>query len=118
LHVNGTARVDGHTTIGALFALSRVTVVLTNGSTLVPPTSYVLLDPAAAVTLNATTAIANGSTIGDVLILEGTSDSQSVTINNAANTSLAAATRTLGNDDTLMLLWNGASWIEISFSDN
>ena len=118
LHVNGTARVDGHTTIGALFALARVVVVPAASSTLTPTSSYLLLNPAASVILNATTAIANGSTIGDVLILEGTSDSQTVTINNAANTSLAAASRTLGNDDTLMLLWNGSSWIEISFSDN
>lgn len=118
LHVNGTARVDGHTTIGALFALSRVTVGPTAGSTLTPPSSYILLNPAASVILSATTAIANGSTIGDVLILEGTDDTQTVTINNGANTSLAAPSRTLGDDDTLMLLWNGSSWIEISFSNN
>jgi len=118
LHVNGTARLDGHTTIGALFALARVGVTPAASSTLTPTSSYLLLNPAASVTLNATTAIANGSTIGDVLILEGTSDSQTVTINDAANTNLAAASRTLGNDDTLMLLWNGSSWIEISFSNN
>jgi hypothetical protein len=118
LHVNGTTRLDGHTTLGALFALSRVTVAPTAGSTLTPTTSYLLLNPAATVILNATTAIANGSTIGDVLILEGTDDTQTVTIPNGANTSLAAASRTLGNDDTLMLLWNGSTWIEISFSNN
>jgi len=118
LHVNGTARVDGHTTIGALFALARVVVAPAGGSTLTPTSSYVVLNPAASVTLNATTAIANGSTAGDVLILEGTDDSQTVTINDGANTNLAAASRTLGNDDTLMLLWNGSSWIEISFSNN
>ena len=109
---------DGHTTIGALFALARLIVVPTGGFTLTPANSYLLLNPAASVILNATTAIANGSTPGDVLILEGTDDSQTVTINDGANTSLAAATRTLVNDDTLMLLWNGASWIEISFSNN
>jgi len=118
LHVNGTARLDGHTTIGALFALSRTVVVPTAGSTLSPTPSSLLLNPAASVILNATTAIANGSTIGDVLILEGTDDTQTVTIPNGANTSLAATSRTLGNDDTLMLLWNGSSWIEISFSNN
>jgi hypothetical protein len=118
LHVNGTARVDGHTTIGALFALSRVIVVPAAGSTLTPTSSYVVLNPTGPVILNATTAIANGSTIGDILILEGTDDVQSVTISNNANTSLAAATRTLGNDDTLMLLWNGGTWLEISFSNN
>jgi hypothetical protein len=118
LHVNGTARVEGHTTIGALFALSRVTVVPTSNSTLTPTTSYLLLNPASSVTLSIATAIANGSAIGDVLILEGTDDFQTVTINDAANTNLAAASRTLGNDDTLMLIWNGASWMEISFSNN
>jgi len=98
--------------------LSRAGVVPTNNSTLTPTTSYLLLNPAASVILNATTAIANGSTVGDILILEGTDDTQTVTIPNGANTSLAAASRTLGNDDTLMLLWNGSTWIEISFSNN
>jgi hypothetical protein len=118
LHVNGTVRVDGHTTIGALFAMARVTVVPAGGSTLTPTSSYLLLNPAASVTLSTTSAIANGSTVGDILILEGTDDIQTVTINDAANTNLAAATRTLGNDDTLMLVWNGSSWLEISFSNN
>jgi hypothetical protein len=118
LHVNGTVRVEGNTTIGALFALSRVTVVPTANSTLTPTNSFLLLNPASSVTLSGTTAIASGATIGSVLILEGTDDSQTVTINNNANTSLAAASRTLGDDDTLMLIWNGANWIEISFSNN
>jgi hypothetical protein len=124
LHVNGTARVEddvtlaANATIGGLFALSRVIVAPTFNSTLTPTNSYLVLNPASSsVTLNPTTAISNGSRIGTVLILEGTSDIRTVTINDGANTSLAAS-RTLGKDDTLMLLWNGAQWIEISYSNN
>jgi hypothetical protein len=94
--------------------------VPTAGSTLdvsTNPKSYVPLAPASAVTLNITTAIADGKAIGDILILEGTSDANTVTVPNNANTLLGAA-RTLGLEDTLKLLWNGTDWLELGYSDN
>jgi hypothetical protein len=69
------------------------------------------------VTLSATTAISSGGRIGDILILEGRSDTDSVTVPNNANTKLPAS-RTLGINDVLMLMWNGIDWIEISFTNN
>ncbi|MCG2713046.1 MAG: right-handed parallel beta-helix repeat-containing protein [Candidatus Omnitrophica bacterium] len=107
-------------------------VVPAAGSTLdasTNPKSYVPLAPAAAVTLNATTAIADGKAIGDMLILEGASDANTVTIPNNANVKLSGAPggsaenyggtqAVLGLEDTLKLLWNGTDWLEIGYSNN
>jgi hypothetical protein len=118
LHVNGTTRVEGNTTLGGLLALSRAVVVPANLSTLVPTNSYLVLNPATAITLNTTTAIEDASVIGTVLILEGTDDIQTVTINDGDNVNLGAASRVLGNDDILMLMFNGSVWVEVSFTNN
>ncbi|MDP3015141.1 MAG: right-handed parallel beta-helix repeat-containing protein [bacterium] len=94
----------------------------TAGSTLdasANPKSYVPLAPTSAVTLNATTAIADGKSSGDMLILEGTSDTNTVTIPHNANTILSgASSKTLGLEDILKLLWNGSDWVEIAYSNN
>jgi hypothetical protein len=76
------------------------------------------LNPAAAVTLSATTAINNGATPGAVLILQGMNNVNTVTLNDGANVQLGAASRVLGQDDTLVLIWNGTDWIEVSFANN
>jgi len=71
-----------------------------------------------AVTLGAT-AITNGDSTGQMLLLIGTSDANTVTINDASNTNLGAASRTLGLNDTLLLVYvSGQGWNEIAFSNN
>ncbi len=87
------------------------------GSVLPPMSGYLKPSPASAVVLNATTAIADGAAVGQVLILQGTSDTNTVTLNDGANVQLGA-TRTLGLNDTLSLIWDGANWIETAFSNN
>lgn len=73
--------------------------------------------PTAAVTLNATTAITAGTTPGQMLILRGSSDANTVTINDNAGTALGA-NRVLGLNDTLSLVWTGSAWAEISYANN
>lgn len=71
-----------------------------------------------AVTLGAT-AIANGDSTGQMLLLIGTSDTNTVTINDASNTNLGAASRVLGLNDTLLLVYvAGQGWNEIAYSNN
>ncbi len=111
LNVNGNATISGFPVVGQTLA------ALTNNATLIPASGYVKLAAANPVTLNATTAIANGPTVGATLILEGGSDANAVTIPNAANTRLGAA-RTLGIRDTLTLIWNGLNWLELSYANN
>ncbi len=99
-----------------LAATSSVATVLAAGA-VTPTTGHVRLSAASAVTLSTTAAIADGSAAGSLLLLEGTSDTATVTVPNAANTKLGAA-RTLGSGDVLTLLWNGTDWIQVSFSNN
>ena len=49
--------------------------------------------------------------------LEGRSDTATVTVPDNANTKLAGA-RTLGINDTLILMWNSIDWIELSYTSN
>ena len=109
--------------------LERVVVAPTNGSTLevsTSPKAYVALNPQwSAVTLSATTAISDGKTAGDMLILEGRSNTYTVTVPNCANTVLGTgvacpnpSNRILGEDDILSLIWNGADWVEIGWANN
>lgn len=118
------ARLDGSpvfatpVTLGSFLSLARATVVPVAGATLAPAGSYLLLSPAGAVTLSGVTAVASATRIGDVLVLQGNSDVNTVTIANNANTRLAAATRVLGANDLLTLIWTGTAWTELSFTDN
>lgn len=105
-------------TLGSFLSLARTTIAPVAGDTLAPTGSYLLLDPAGAVTLSGVTAIASGARVGDVLVLQGNSDANTVTVPNGANTRLAATTRVLGANDMLVLMWAGVAWTELSFADN
>ena len=109
--------VNGSTTTRGFNIVSVTTNAPTAAATLTATSGYVVLNPAAAVTLNATTAIAAGSTPGQMLILRGNSDVNTVTINDNAGTALVA-NRVLGLNDILSLVWTGSVWAEISFANN
>src|SRR5665213_1019170 len=107
--------VNGSLTISGFPIVSQSSFVATNNATLTATTGYVKLSATSPVTLNATTAIANGTTIGAVLILEGSSDVNTVTVPGGANTRLTAA-HPLGSADTLTLIWNGLNWVQTAFA--
>jgi hypothetical protein len=111
LHVAGDVTTTGFNIVAA------TTLAPTAGSILTPTTGYVTLNPAAPVTLNAATAITAGSTPGQMLILRGNSDVNTVTINDNAGTALGA-NRVLGANDILSMVWSGTAWVEISFANN
>ena len=112
-----TLNVNGNLTLSGFPIITQSSAAPANNATLTPTTGYVKFAAVAAVSLNATTAIANGITPGAQLILEGGSDVNTVTIPNLANTRLTAA-HTLGIRDTLTLLWNGFNWVELSYANN
>ena len=64
-----------------------------------------------AVTLSATTAITSGTTSGQTLELEGTSDTNTVTILHGANTQMNGDI-TLELYDCIRFRWNGTDWVE------
>ncbi len=66
-----------------------------------------------AVTVTATNPVAIGSSTGQILILYGTSDTNTVTLTEGTNLSMNGNV-TLGVDDMIALLWNGTYWNEIA----
>jgi hypothetical protein len=117
LHVAGNAIFTGPAVLGGPTTMGATTnTVLSNGA-IFPASTYVVLIASAPVTLNAITAIGAGSPPGTLLILRGTSDVNTVTIPDNANTALGAS-RTLGLNDTLTLVYTGAIWAEIAFANN
>ena len=74
-----------------------------------------------AVILDTDPAIADGATDGQMLILQGTSDTNTVQIADAVNTALAGGGAfVLGKGDTLTLIWDSGDslWYETARSDN
>jgi hypothetical protein len=116
-HVAGASRFTGPTTLSGLTTFSVVTNVPTASSLLTPTSTCIVLSPASAVTLNATTALPDSFVPGTLVILRGTSDVNTVTINDNANTALGA-NRTLGLNDSLTLFYNGDVWVEMAFANN
>jgi hypothetical protein len=92
----------------------KTSSTVTAGSTLTKVTTWHKLTAASAVSLSASTAIGDGVKDGEVLILSGTSNTNTVTVPDAANTSLNG-TWVGGSGDYLVLLWDSTSsnWTEI-----
>ena len=70
-----------------------------------------------AISLDATNSIEDGLEIGQLLILFGNDDTNTITVKDNANTKLGAD-RILGLKDVLTLVWDGEDWLEISYTDN
>jgi len=75
--------------------------------------------PSGNITLTSNPSIADGAT-GQICILQNVG-ANTLTLTDATNgMNLAAATRALASDDTLMLIYGGAAgdWVEIAFANN
>lgn len=91
-------------TVGASFSLTAVQI----------ETPYVRLSGGGSPrTSSAVTAIADG-TEGQVLILEGTDDTNTVTILDGANVNLVGNNAVLKQRDTLTLIHDGSVWNELA----
>ncbi|MEK7524073.1 MAG: hypothetical protein AAB588_03500, partial [Patescibacteria group bacterium] len=117
---NGNGGAEASLSIDGSLILQSTSTNMASSSTVASGgASYLRLGGSGgAVTLSGTTAIADGAAVGQILIIEGISDANTITVNDSANTNLGAATRVLGNNDVLNLIWNGTDWIEISFINN
>ena len=61
----------------------------------------------------------NGGQHGQVLILRAANSARTVNVAEGGNINLASSPRALDNtSDTIMLLYDGSSWLELSFSNN
>jgi hypothetical protein len=110
-----TLDVDGGFTIRP----GAVTVNANNFSVTVGNESYIVLDPSGA---NRTgLVLADGAQTGQILILRIVSGAgNSITLpDNAATNNTNLTGNWVGNaEDTLMVIWTGTDWIEVSRSNN
>ncbi|MFQ5681217.1 MAG: NosD domain-containing protein, partial [Candidatus Omnitrophota bacterium] len=93
-------------------------LILNGGDNIDPGTSprtYIALK---SFSNNIDAGIVNGKAAGDILILQGTDDTHTVTIKDSSSNVNLTANRILGAGDTLTLIWNGNKWLEVGFSDN
>ena len=106
--------------IGAAFAFVNGTNVndtsLAAGATITPAGGrHRVAGASGAVTLDGTTAIADGTKDNQLLLLEGTDNTNTVTVPDGANTSLPSNV-TLADGDVLYLAWNStrSAWVQIA----
>lgn len=107
------------TTMPSAIDVNKMSLVPTSStvtadSTLTAVTSHHKLTAASALTLNATTSITDGTTDGQFLVLQGTSDTNTVTIQDASNVELNGDI-VLGSGDLIALLYNSTAgvWREL-----
>jgi len=100
-----------------LAAEEQAVVVVGSGLSITPTGTYQPITSTAWVTTSTSCAIISGTVEGQLLILVNENASDAITIDDAANTRLSGDA-VLGNDDTLMLIWDGADWLEIAQADN
>ena len=115
----GESTSTGRTIVGTDLNLTAGTQTLANGSIITNTASYMRIDTGGeTTTTDATTAIVDGTTAGDILVIEniGTND---FVIKNAANT-LMSGDRTMaaGLNSTTSFIWNGSDWVGTCESDN
>jgi hypothetical protein len=125
LTITSGLTVSGGTTVIAgptRFTPSATQTVTTSGNTLTAnATTIRVAGSAGNVTLSGVATITAGSD-GQILYIVGSSDTNTVTLTAGATETLVlgSATRVLGKDDVLQLMYNSTSarWIEISYSNN
>lgn len=94
--------------------ITWTTATIAAGGTLTPAsTGYRLSGSGGAVTLDGTTAITDGEKDGQLLTIKGTSDTNTVTIDDAANTDMNGQI-ILGDGDVIRFVWDSTSsaWVE------
>lgn len=95
------------------------TDTIADGGELTPATSgYRLAGDGGAATLDGTTAITDGKADGQLLVIRGTSNTNTVRINDGANTNLNGYV-ILTDGETISLEWDSTSseWVELGRSN-
>lgn len=87
--------------------------VLSNDDTIEVDNSYIKVVGDGAVILDTDPAIENADEAGKWIFIEGTSDTNTVTITNGVNTRLIGEVSVkLGNKDTIGFIFSGTEWVE------
>jgi hypothetical protein len=102
---------------GLVTVLTGTAQSLAASATLTPNGTVIELDSTGgAVTLDVTTPIANGEFDLQLLLLLGTDDTNSITIQEGSTTVILNGDITLTDQDAILLLWVGAvtEWFELA----
>lgn len=101
-----------------IFTPSSLQTIASGAQASANATTIIVVGSGGAITLDGTTAIVDGSN-GQILIVVGTDDTNTVTVNDGANTNLGG-NRVLGAGDRLTLQWLTVSgvWEEMFFQNN
>lgn len=95
---------------------SAVATIAASG-TITLLSGYQPITSTAELSTSNTSAIADGSVVGQSACIVNENASDAIHILDAANTNLSGKA-ILGNDDVLCVLWDGADWLETSQIDN
>lgn len=110
--VQGTTALKGSVVVP--YSLQKTPETLAASATLTPTHPEQLVSGSGgAVTLSVTNAIADGSQVGEVFKIKGTSASNTVTIPDGANTKLNGAA-IIGLNTYLTVEWDGSDWCEVA----
>lgn len=101
-----------------LHLTASTTVAVGSGATITPLGSYQPITSTAGVTTSTSTAIADGSAAGDILILRNANASDAITVDGAGGNVECGGNVALGANDVLTLLWNGSDWSCLALRDN
>ena len=109
---DGPVTITGLVTMQSFMCLDDGSQSVNTGDTINPTTSYMKVTSVAPthITLSTTTAISNGSEVGQILFIENQNGSYNLIIPNNANTGLGTD-RTLSPYQILHLIWSGTDWV-------
>lgn len=109
---DGDVSVNGTVTVNNFLNLDNGSQTVSTDDTLTPTSSYMKLQPQVPthISLSSTTAIADGSTVGQILFVENWGSTYNIVIPNNANTRLGSD-RTLTPYQVLQLIWSGNEWV-------
>lgn len=98
-------------TVGDWFGITpSTTISVTAGAIITPTGTLQPLTSGSAVTTSTSTAIANGTTSGQLLILHNKNASDAITIDGAGANVECGGNQAIGPTDTLVLHWQTDDW--------
>lgn len=119
LTLTGDLSVAGDVDFGGWAQVDAQTAIsVTAGATITPTGTLQRLESAGAVTTSTSRAIADGATVGDLLILINMNATNAITVDGTGGNVECKTDKALGAKDTLMLMWGGSDWYCLSLSDN
>ena len=115
----GAVATASSVSVGTWLKLAQAaTVAVGAGATIIPLGTMQPITSTTGVTTTTSTAIGNGTTAGDLLILRNANASDTITVDGTGANVECKTDKVLGAQDTLTLIWNGADWVCLSLSDN